>query len=415
MTMPDTSARAAIIRLRGVRQNNLRDVDLDLPTGQLIAITGVSGSGKSSLAFDTLHAEGQRRYVECLSSYARQFLERMDRPQADTIEGIQPTIALEQGRRIRSSRATVATLTEVADYLKVVFAAVAAPDCPGCGAPIRRLRAPQVVEGAQREGAGRRAIVTFPLRLRGMAVVETARSGLAAAGYHRVLQQGQTRQLSEFDDAQWLAEELHIIVDRLRIETDDGGRLFDSVDQALRRGAGVVDLWLEGAPLAADGPLRVAGKSAGGLHRHRASIALRCDGCDLELNDPVPNLFSFNSPVGACPSCNGFGRVMEIDWNRCIPNPDLPLRGAGGRLAKAAIRPWSTRKTTWERRQLFALCEAVGIATDVPWRDLPQAHRDMIVHRMDRSGCCQGTGGGCPGKKGAAVDFGQGKSPVKRV
>ena len=377
--MPDTAARPATIRLRGVRQNNLRDIDLDLPGGQLIAITGVSGSGKSSLAFDTLHAEGQRRYVECLSSYARQFLGRMDRPQADSIEGIQPTIALEQGRRIRSSRSTVATLTEIADYMKVVFAAAAAPDCPGCGASIHRLRAPQVVQAAQVGAVDRRAIVTFPLRLRGAALIETARLGLAAAGYHRSLHQGQTRRLDELAPADWLGAELHIIQDRLRIEADDGGRLFDSVDQALRRGAGVVDLWLEGAPLAEGGALRPTGSGGGGLRRHRASVALHCDACDLELSEPVPNLFSFNSPVGACPGCNGFGRVMEIDWSRCIPNPALPLRGAGGRLAKAAIRPWSTKKTSWERRQLFALCDAVGIDTDVPWRDLPQAHRDMII------------------------------------
>ncbi len=383
--MADTAENPAVIRLRGVRQNNLRGVDLDLPTGRLIAITGVSGSGKSSLAFDTLHAEGQRRYVECLSSYARQFLERMDRPQADLIEGIQPTIALEQGRRIRSSRATVATLTEIADYLKVVFAAAASPDCPGCGASIRRVRAPQVVAAAQVAAVARRAVVTFPLWVRSAALIETARLGLAAAGYHRHLLDGQTCQLADLSDEHWLSDELHIIQDRLRIDAEDDGRLFDSVDRALQRGAGVVDLWLEGAPLADDDTLRARGEVAGGLRPYRASTALRCDDCVIELNEPVPNLFSFNSPVGACPSCNGFGRVMKIDWQRCIPNPRLPLRGAGGRLAGAAIRPWSTRKTGWERRQLFALCEATGIPIDVPWQELPQDQRDLILEGHSRA------------------------------
>ena len=376
--MTEPTPTPALIRLRGVRQHNLRGVDLDLPVGQLIAITGVSGSGKSSLAFDTLHAEGQRRYVECLSSYARQFMERMERPRADAIEGILPTIALEQGRRMRTSRATVATLTEIGDYLKVVFAGAARPDCPGCGLPIRRLRAPEVVQQAQTLAAGRRAVITFPLRLRGSALLHAVRAGLAAAGYHRCLRAGEVIDLVDLSPADWLADEVAVVIDRLRVAAEDGGRLFDSVDQGLRRGAGVVDLWLEGPPLPAAGLLRPAGEQAGGLHRHRASTALRCDACDVELAEPSPNLFSFNSAVGACPTCNGFGRTMAIDWERCIPNARLPLRGAGGRLANGAIKPWNTRKSTRERRQLLAFCEAMGIATDVPWQDLSETHRALI-------------------------------------
>ncbi len=364
------------IRLRGVRQNNLRGVDLDLPVGRLIAITGVSGSGKSSLAFDTLFAEGQRRYVECLSSYARQFMQRMPRPHADAIEGILPTIALQQGKRMRASRATVATLTEVLDYLKIVFSAMAVPSCPGCGRTMARLTAAQIAERAVASADGKRAVVAFGLRVMGASGVATARRGLMAAGYHRAFVDGGVVDLDTLQEADWLRGPVFVVQDRLRIEAEDAARLHDSIDQAMRRGDGAVELWIEGVELEDPGFSRLG--EVRGLHHHRASDGLKCLACDRELPDPAPALFSYNSPLGACPTCNGFGRVMGIDWERCIPDPSLSLRGSRNSLKNKAIKPWATRKTAWERRQLYAFCDALGIDTEAPWRDLPEAHKKLI-------------------------------------
>jgi excinuclease ABC subunit A len=381
MKTPETkaSARAAHthIALRGLRQNNLRGVDLDLPVGQLIAITGVSGSGKSSLAFDTLHAEGQRRYVECLSSYARQFMQRLPKPQADSIEGILPSVALEQGKRLRASRATVATLTEVLAYLKIVFAARAVPQCPGCDAPMQRTSPPEVADEALRAAAGRRAMVTFEVAVPMPTAIRAARDGLTAAGYHRALRDGKVTDLAALTDDDWLGGSIHVLQDRLKLDPDDTARLHDSVDQAMRRGDGVVDLWLEGEPLQGAGWLKPSGGS-GKLLRYRATRDLRCLACDRELPDPSPSLFSYNSPLGACEHCNGFGRVMRIDRDRCIPDPSLTLRGTRNSLRNKAIKPWSGKKAAWERRQLYAFCDAVGIDTEVPWSALPDADKERL-------------------------------------
>ena len=378
----DVDPGQGFIRLRGVHKNNLRDVDLDLPLSKLIAITGVSGSGKSSLAFDTLHAEGQRRYVECLSSYARQFMQRLPKPEAASIEGIQPSVALQQSKRLRASRATVATLTETLSYLKIVFAAQAAPSCPECGRAMARCTPGQVAQEALAQAAGRKALVTFQVRAPMPSAVSLARDGLAAAGYHRAWQDGKVAQLAALPDGAWTGVGVDVLQDRLVLRADDAARLQDSLDQAMRRGDGAADLWIEGPALQVRGWLAEddenPGKS-GRLRRYRASRQLRCTACDTALSDPSPSLFSYNSPIGACPHCNGFGRVMGIDYARCIPDGSLSLRGARNSLKSKAIKPWATKKTAWERRQLYAFCDAVGIDVDAPWSELPEAHKQRII------------------------------------
>ncbi|MCB9740611.1 MAG: excinuclease ABC subunit UvrA [Deltaproteobacteria bacterium] len=382
---PRASSTSGVLRLRGVRQNNLRGVDLDLPLGKLIAISGVSGSGKSSLAFDTLYAEGQRRYAECLSSYARQFLERMDKPAAESIEGIVPTVALEQGRRLKAARSTVATLTEISEYLRLVFAAGALPRCPHCGAEVRRARTPAIAAELLQRAPGQRAMVAFRLELGTLGAITAARASLRAAGYSRVLDEGKAVDIDSFEAERWLGRPVFLLQDRLRLDASDSDRLHEAIEAAMRRGGGNVELFVEGAlaelptvEVAAKALLRPAAEVAGFVHL-RASAALRCDACQTEVPDPSPSLFSSSSPLGACPDCAGFGRAMAIDWDKVLPDPRLSLDDG-------AIKPWSTEKTVWERDQLEAFCRARTIPMDVPWSQLDDATREQLLAGWDGPG-----------------------------
>ena len=402
------------IDLHGVRHNNLRGFDLHLPRGKLIAITGVSGSGKSSLAFDTLYAEGQRRYAECLSSYARQFLERMQRPAVDRIDGILPTVALEQGRKLKAARSTVATLTEVSEYMRVVFAAGALPICPTCGAEVRRARPGQIATELLGRGAGRRALVTFRLEFATHAAASASVVALRGAGYSRLVEQGKVVDLDALPPALWVGRAVDVLQDRLAIPADaeSGGdveRLHEAIEQAMRRGGGRVEVHVEGgladvrpADLASagaqrtllrpppgssdqpDGEAREARDAAtalnaaarGPLMRYRASAALVCDACATEVAEPSANLFSSSTPLGACPDCSGFGRTLAVDWDKVLPDPRLTLD-------QGAIKPWSTDGTVWERDQLEAFCAARTIPMDVPWQALDEATREELLAGYD--------------------------------
>ena len=361
---------APAIALRGVRQNNLRGFNLSLPLGQLIVITGVSGSGKSSLAFDTLFAEGQRRYMECLSSYARQFIERMDRPDVDDISGILPSVALRQGKTIRAARATVASLTELGEHLRLLFAHGAAPQCPGCGASIAHAAVPQLIDAVLDHAAGRRAVVTFELTMVAGASATATLAALAQAGYTRAFVQGQVHSLDAVFAKPLAPPSVHVLVDRLAVAAAERPRLFESLRQALARGSGTVSLWLEGLEHAPPGFVALGG--VGGFGHFRASGALQCAACATEVAAPSPHLFSPNSAVGACPTCNGFGRTADIDLNRVIPDPHKSL-------AQGAIRPWTSEATSDERRDLARFCERMAIARDVPWEALPESQRRAIV------------------------------------
>ena len=334
-----------VIRVRGARQNNLKNLDLELPLGELVVITGPSGSGKSSLAFDTIFAEGQRRYVETFSPYARQFLDRMDKPAADAIEGIPPAIAIDQVNPVRNSRSTVGTMTELNDHLKLLFARAARLFCAGCGREVRRDHADSIVADLLLRGEGARAAITFDIVLGGMVAADKVRAELARQGYTRVETVGEST--------------LRVTQDRVRIEAGRRDRITEAVEAALRAGRGRIGIV-------------TVDEDSNAIEHWRYSEGLHCPDCDRDYADPIPNSFSFNSPIGACDTCRGFGRVMGIDYRLVIPDENKSL-------AQGAIKPWQTDSYDECQRDLVKHCRRFGIPTDVPWKKLDQGVRDWVI------------------------------------
>ena len=345
-----TAARPAI-RVRGARQNNLKGVDLDLRLGELHVVTGVSGSGKSSLAFDTVYSEGQRRYVETFSSYARQFLDRMDKPRFDEsggIDGIPPSIAIDQTNPVRTSRSTVGTMTELNDHLKLLFARAAMLHCRGCGTPVRR-DTPRSVMSAIRDAGLDRIMVTFDVPVPdGFSPAEIV--GLLAG-------QGYTRVHREHPDR------IEVIADRLRMSAGDGSdtraRTVEAIESALKAGRGRLTVY------------RIDGQRRARSPR-RFSTTLHCAACDIEYREPVPSMFSFNSPLGACETCRGFGRTMGIDYGLVVPDESKTL-------GEGAIRPWLSKSYRQCQRDLVRYARRREIALDRPWRELDDATREWVL------------------------------------
>jgi excinuclease ABC subunit A len=375
VTAPVASAgRPDVIALRGVRHHNLRGFDLDIAKGRLTVITGVSGSGKSTLAFDVLHAEGQRRYVECLSAYARQFVERVDPPQVDDIAGILPSVGLRQGRSIRAARATVATLTELGEYFRLLFAHAAAPDCPRCGGKVARALVADLADALLQTFSGQRAVLAFALpALRGDAA-RTALQALAQKGFHRAWRSGQTVDLAAAlgggDDSG--DEAVMVVADRVRLDAGERARLLDSLQLATAQAGGAaVHAFIEGK--AEDqGPWQRTGPTTHGFTPLRAGTGLRCGACGLDVAAPSAHLFSSSSALGACPECNGFGRLADIDWQRVVPDE-------GKSLNEGAIKPWTTAATADEYGSLLRFCARQAIPLNTPWRDLLPDHRQAIL------------------------------------
>ena len=339
--------RADYIRIRGARQNNLKGLDLDLPLQELIVVTGVSGSGKSSLAFDTVYSEGQRRYVETFSPYARQFLDRMDRPQVDSIEGIPPAIAIDQINPVRTSRSTVGTMTEINDHLKLLFARAAVLHCRRCGRRVRRDEPEEIYRelgrtfGEPSAGAPSRIAITFSVRVPKNFTAEEIEGHLAAQGYTRIDSRSSTR--------------LEVLQDRVRLGGVNRSRIVEALEIALERGRG-----------------HVAVKSLDAEARQlRFSRHLHCAACDLHYDAPTPNSFSFNSPLGACEVCRGFGRTMGIDPDLVVPDPTRSL-------SQGAIRPLQSKSYLKRHRALLELARDKGIPVDVPWSRLSAAQREWI-------------------------------------
>jgi len=347
----DSGERAAggAIRIRGARQNNLRDLDLDLPQNELIVVTGVSGSGKSSLVFDTLYAEGQRRYVETFSPYARQFLDRMDKPQVDAIEGIPPAIAIDQTNPVRTSRSTVGTMTELNDHLKLLYARAARLHCRGCGREVAR-DTPQSIHAdlvARARAAGDpRLVLTFPVVAPANFSVEEIIQLLDKQGYSRLHSRQDRR--------------LEVIQDRLRAGGAERTRIIEALEAALRVGQGRVNVY----------PVPEDGKEPPAPWRYSAD--LHCADCDIHYADPTPSLFSFNSPVGACETCRGFGRVIGVDYGLVIPDESKSLR-------EAAIRPWRTESYKGWNDDLVQYAARRGVPVDVPWRELEPEQRRWVI------------------------------------
>mgnify|MGYP006193795359 FL=1 len=334
------------IKIRGARQNNLKNLDLDIPLGELVVVTGVSGSGKSTLAFDTIYAEGQRRYVETFSAYARQFLDRMDKPAVDSIEGIPPAIAIEQSNTVRTSRSTVGTMTELNDYLKLLFARLARLFCQGCGREVVVDTPQSIIEALYRDWArGQRLMVCLPIKVPEALSDEDVLQLLNQQGYTRIHSRVGSR--------------VEVVQDRLRLSEDKRGRLTEAVEVALRFGKGHVLIYPLNDEMEAGDPARFSS------HHH-------CPSCDISYPDPNASHFSFNSPIGACESCRGFGRIIGVDWGLVIPDESKSLKAG-------AIKPIQTPSYNEVQRELLKFAKKRGIPIDVPWAQLSDKQREWVL------------------------------------
>jgi excinuclease ABC subunit A len=347
-------SRAHGLRIEGARQNNLKNVSLEIPHDRLTVITGVSGSGKSSLAFDTLFAEGQWRYIESLSTYARMFLDRVDRPDVDRIEHVRPAVALEQKNPVRTARSTVGTATEVYDYLRLLYAKIGRVHCPTCGVEGAAHSPDSIVDTLLAEHAGGRALIAFRLPLAAGVAAEEVWAGLTRRGFARVRLDGEVIDLAQAPPADLGGvREVSVILDRLVLDEASRRRLRESVETALREGDGRVDVHV------VDGPVRSFAES------------LRCPRCARTLERPQPLLFSFNHPLGACPECKGFGNILKYDEALVIPDPTRSL-GDG------AVEPWTYPSGRWYQRELVKAARRRGLDLDTPYAALGEDVRKFV-------------------------------------
>ncbi|MED4974650.1 excinuclease ABC subunit UvrA, partial [Geobacillus thermoleovorans] len=344
------------IVVKGARAHNLKNIDVEIPRGKLVVLTGLSGSGKSSLAFDTIYAEGQRRYVESLSAYARQFLGQMEKPDVDAIEGLSPAISIDQKTTSRNPRSTVGTVTEIYDYLRLLFARIGRPICPTHGIEIQSQTIEQMVD----------RLLAYPERtkMQILAPIVSGKKGTHAKtledirkqGYVRVRIDGEMRELTE--DIELEKNKKHsidVVVDRIIIKDGIAARLADSLETALKLADGKVVVDVIG-----EGELLFSEKHA-------------CPYCGFSIGELEPRLFSFNSPFGACPDCDGLGAKLEVDLDLVIPNDELTLK-------EHAIAPWEPQSSQYYPQLLEAVCRHYGIPMDVPVRDLPKEQLDKILY-----------------------------------
>jgi excinuclease ABC subunit A len=358
------------IRVRGARQHNLKGVDVDIRRGRLTVLTGPSGSGKSSLAFDTIYAEGQRRYIESLSTYAKQFLERMPKPAVDLVEGVSPSVSIDQRNAIQSSRSTVGTVTEVYDHLRLLWSRVGTTVCPDCEKPVVPDTVQAATDRVLESSAGARAIVAFPLKLSDEITHAMAVSNLRSQGYVRVLADGTEIYLPDLPGDEENVEpapemdltragDLLVVVDRLVAEESSRERLADSLAAAFAEGHGtavVLDF--------------ARGTEEAG--RYLFDESFRCSTCGRVFPEPFPNLFSFNSPAGACESCTGFGAVLEYAMELMVPDQTRSLQ-------EGALDPWTKPRYKRERAKVLEFAGAARLDVTAPWEALPEEAREVLV------------------------------------
>ncbi len=349
------------LRLRGARTHNLRCIDLDLQPGTWVALTGPSGAGKSSLALDTLYAEGQRRFVESFSPYARQFLERLERPPLDELDPIAAAVAIDRKAPVKSIRSTVATMTDLEPYLAGLFAHESVPHCPTCGVNAVPTIASEAAKRLSAELEGKRVLVCHELKKRGAEEFLELRDELAREGYRRLVVGGAVRTIDDVKPSE-VADggvRVDVIIDRCKIHPDERGRLQEAIERAWQRGDGIASLRIE--------------REGGDGFDHRAlARGLSCPNCARLFEAPRPGHFSYNHPLGACSACRGFGNTMAVAWEKVIPDPRKSIK-------QGAIKAWSGESTKNEKKDLAALCTRVGISVETPWRDLSEAHRKLIV------------------------------------
>jgi len=343
------------IIIRGARQHNLKNIDLEIPREKLVVFTGLSGSGKSSLAFDTIYAEGQRRYVESLSAYARQFLGQMDKPDVDFIEGLSPAISIDQKTTSRNPRSTVGTVTEIYDYLRLLFARIGHPHCPQCGRPITQQTVEQMVDRIMELGEGTRLQILAPVVRGRKGEYRKVLEEIRKDGFVRVRVDGELRDVSEdIELDRYKTHTIEIVVDRIVIRPDIEGRLADSLETALRRGGGIVIVDV------IDG------------EEFLFSENFACPDCGVSLEELTPRMFSFNSPYGACPDCDGLGYRMEFD-------PDLILDKTRS-IKAGGIIPWADSRSRWLWKMLEALCQACDIDLDAPIGELTDEQQRILLY-----------------------------------
>ena len=366
-----------LLEIRGAREHNLRNVSLELPRDKLIVLTGISGSGKSSLAFDTIYAEGQRRYVESLSAYARQFLGQMDKPDVDFIEGLSPAISIDQKSASRNPRSTVGTITEVYDYLRLLYARIGVPHCPECGAEVTRQTPQQIVDRVLELPDGTRFQVLAPIVRGRKGTYETLLADLASQGFVRARIDGDVHELTDkVDLARYEMHTIEVIVDRLVKREGIERRLTDSLETALRLAEGVAEVEI----VTREGEVAGGGADARNDNVLTFSQHLACPNGHGSFDELAPRNFSFNSPYGACEKCDGLGTRYEVDPDLVVPNPDLTLE-------EGAIAPWGGGRSQYFSRLVESVAEDNGVRIDVPWSKLTAKQKKVFLYGVGQGPC----------------------------
>jgi len=365
------------ITIKGAREHNLKNIHVQIPRDQLVVITGLSGSGKSSLAFDTIYAEGQRRYVECMSAYARQFLGVMKKPDVDVIEGLSPAISIEQKTTGMSPRSTVGTVTEIYDYLRLLYAKVGTQFCVNCNIPVRQQTMEQIVEAISQHPAGTRVQILSPVIKGRKGHYRELFEQFRRQGFTRVRVDGELQEIVEgMHLPRYKVHTIELVIDRLSIDQSAQKRLTESVEAAIHLGEGGINALIETSP-----------ESWKDVYY---STSYSCPSCGTSYETPAPNMFSFNSPFGACSTCEGLGEMLDFDPALVIPDPAVSI-------AKGAIAPLGKKRDTWLWKQVKAFCQHTEIDVDLPIGELPEDALNAVLY----------------GAEGASVSVNYGDMAVK--
>src|SRR5213083_50510 len=365
------------IEIHGARQNNLKGIDVDLPLGKLTVVTGPSGSGKSSLAFETIYAEGQRRYVETFSPYMRQFLNRMDKPRVDDIRGIPPAIAIEQSNPVKTSRSTVGTMTEINDYLKLLWPRIAHAFCPSCGREIRPETAQSTAEQVLRDCVGKNILITFWVAVPWKTEPRNFFDFLQQQGYLRVWIDNKVVRVDDPNPkTKRLGARVQVVQDRIAITGENRTRLVEAIETALRFGKGQVNVIAVEAGVSAATSKTAADTATTTVLPF--STGWHCAWCGLDIRSPTVGLFSFNNPLGACPDCRGFGRTIAIDLNKAMPDRSLSIK-------QGVVRVFRGAEFGESQKDLLRACAREEIDVNVPFEELPKADQDFVIEGERRS------------------------------
>src|SRR3954464_13472301 len=374
------------IVIRGAREHNLKDVDLELPRNALIVMTGLSGSGKSSLAFDTIYAEGQRRYVESLSAYPRQFLGLMEKPDVDSIDGLSPAISIDQKTTSRNPRSTVGTVTEIYDYLRLLWARIGKPHCPECGEPIEGQSVEQITDRVMTLPEDTRFMVMAPVVRGRKGEFEKLFEQFRLEGYSRVRVDGELRRLDEeIKLDKKYNHDISVVIDRLIMKGDLRRRLSESIEAAAALAGGVVEIDIVDEGSTGEAADRAAGENVGGVKgakgagklpegvadRLTFSERFACLNCGTSIPELEPRIFSFNSPHGACDRCHGLGFQKVVDPDLVVPDPTLSL-------SEGALQPWNRVVTAYWLRLIAAVAEENGVDVDKPWSQLSKEEKEIF-------------------------------------